>query len=255
MYKYDAGTATAGGEFSDGDDTTVPPIPRTMMEAKWPNMIQRELLNVLAAAGVEPAPNQFDQVVRSIKAMIGAEAGHVGQILTMAGRNAAAAPPGTLFLDGAELNRTAYSELWAWAQQNARIVTDFFWLAELGNRPAFSDGNGSTTFRIPDVRGLFLRWWGGAGAWDSGRTAMTMQQDALQNITGNFQLTTRGGATSSGVFADTQLGSAPEEDQYGSYNRTNEISFNASRVARTAAETRSINAAFPAFIRYKSIAA
>lgn len=68
--------------------------------------------------------------------------------------------------DGRTLSRTAYSELFS------LIGT------------AFGNGDGSTTFNIPDYRGLFLRGWAGGSGRDSGRIYGTIQQSGVPNITG-----------------------------------------------------------------------
>lgn len=61
---------------------------------------------------------------------------------------------GFLFLDGSLINRASYPDLWAYAQAIG-VVDDATWSAGYFGR--FSTGNGSTTFRIPDLRGVFLR--------------------------------------------------------------------------------------------------
>ncbi len=71
--------------------------------------------------------------------------------------------PGTLELDGALLTRTSYPALWAELQARGLVVIDEAWLE--GQTGVASSGNGTTTFRLPDWRGEFLR------AWDHGRGA------------------------------------------------------------------------------------
>lgn len=74
MDKYNDPTATAAGEFTDGDPGTVPPVPRTVLRSIWPNMIQRELLSVLDAGDVDPDPDEFDQVAQAIEQIAAAKA-------------------------------------------------------------------------------------------------------------------------------------------------------------------------------------
>lgn len=57
------------------------------------------------------------------------------------------APVGWLNLNGAEISRTSYGNLWTFAQDNSLIVDESVWAS---NRKKFSTGNGSSTFRIPD---------------------------------------------------------------------------------------------------------
>lgn len=90
------------------------------------------------------------------------------------------APVGTLKLSGALLSRATYARLWAFAQASGAISgTDASWAAgaEYGR---FSPGDGSTTFRIPDLRGYGLRCWDDARGIDSGRLIGTSQVD--QNV-------------------------------------------------------------------------
>lgn len=68
MDQYNDPTAV-NGEFTDGDPLENPPVPRTVLRSVWPNMVQRELLNVLAAAGIEPNAEAFDQVASAIDAI------------------------------------------------------------------------------------------------------------------------------------------------------------------------------------------
>lgn len=254
MYHYVEPTATPEGLFTDGDPLANPPVPRTLFYSKWPNMIQRELLNVLAAAGVDPEQGTFDQVAKSILALCNRAAGHVGELKIMVGAGPSAAPQDFFYPDGPEFNRSTYAELWDWAQEFGRVVPEADWQSNLANRPSFSDGDGATTFRGPDLRGLFWRFLGG-GTWDSGRQAGTMQEDALQNIVGEMnQLRLMDNIVNTSGAFDHVAGSDSDEDFVSGNNGfLHSFSFDASRVVRTATETRAINAAFPAFIRYRSL--
>lgn len=53
--------------------------------------------------------------------------------------------PDTLILDGAQISRATYAELWAWAQENALITAGMF-----------TNGNGTTTFGLPDFRNRYV---------------------------------------------------------------------------------------------------
>ena len=67
----------------------------------------------------------------------------VGFVLPYYGKTA---PPGTLACDGSEISREAYKELFQ----------------VLGTKAGA--GNGSTTFNVPDLRGVFIRGTGGNAA-------------------------------------------------------------------------------------------
>lgn len=66
-------------------------------------------------------------------------------------------PQGSLPLFGGEFSRETYSDLWAWVQQQAGYCkTEAEWQALATNNnnnvPYYSDGDGSTTFRVPSLR-------------------------------------------------------------------------------------------------------
>lgn len=59
-------------------------------------------------------------------------------------------PAGYIKANGALLDRVTYANLWAEAQASGALVSEASWA---NYRGAYSDGDGSTTFRIPDLRG------------------------------------------------------------------------------------------------------
>lgn len=69
------------------------------------------------------------------------------------------APLGWLVEDGREISRVLYADLYNHALSSGMIVTETDWQAYGENRSKFSTGDGSTTFRLPDLLtdGLFLR--------------------------------------------------------------------------------------------------
>lgn len=75
------------------------------------------------------------------------------------------APPGTLACDGSEISREAYSELFA----------------VLGIKAGAGDG--TTTFNLPDLRGLFVRGTGGNAA-----ELGVEQSDAIRDIVGSIEI-------------------------------------------------------------------
>lgn len=86
-------------------------------------------------------------------------------------------PAGTVKVNGALLNRAAYARLWTFAQVAGNVTTDVNW----PNSPGiFSFGDGSTNFRLPDLRGYSLRAWDDGRGIDPGRLAATVQAD--QNL-------------------------------------------------------------------------
>jgi len=99
----------------------------------------------------------------------------VGMVAFFAGN---AAPLGWLKASGQLVSRSTYAALWTFAQASGALVTDAAWLA--GATGSFSQGDGSTTFRLPDLRGEFLRGWDDARGVDSGRSFGSTQSHALQ---------------------------------------------------------------------------
>ena len=75
--------------------------------------------------------------------------------------------PGYLALNGQEVSREDYPNLWAWVQQQVGfLVEESEWqslsTAHNGNVGKYSVGNGSTTFRLPNL-GCWVRGGGEAG--------------------------------------------------------------------------------------------
>ncbi|MFZ2155662.1 MAG: hypothetical protein WAV72_06020, partial [Bradyrhizobium sp.] len=93
----------------------------------------------------------------------------------------------------------------AYAAASGNIVTDASWLA--GNSGAFSTGDLSTTFRIPDARGEFIRGYDDGRGVDSGRALGAHQSESFKDHTHTGTL---GGATivvtSTGVASVLQPG-------------------------------------------------
>ncbi|PZU85218.1 MAG: hypothetical protein DI528_12850 [Shinella sp.] len=85
------------------------------------------------------------------------------------------APPGWISPAGPLLSRTEYPELWAHAQTSGMLAaSDSVWSSS-GLYGLFSPGDGATTFRAPDLRGLFPRVWDAGRGVDSGRAVGTYQ--------------------------------------------------------------------------------
>lgn len=104
---------------------------------------------------------------------------------------------------------------------------------------AFNKGDeGAGNFRLPESRGEFLRGWDHGRGVDVGRAIGSVQLDALQNITGT--LTDANASVATGAF----LYEPVTTDAVSGVGRTlGKVTFDASRVARTAAETRGRNLA------------
>jgi len=77
-----------------------------------------------------------------------------GAVITFAGSTA---PSGYLKCNGAAVSRATYAELYA-------VVGD-----------TYGNGDGSTTFNLPELRGEFVRGWDDSRGVDSGRSLGTSQ--------------------------------------------------------------------------------
>jgi len=137
--------------------------------------------------------------------------------------------PGFLELDGSVKSIAVYPDLAAF----------------LGT--AFNKGDeGAGNFRLPESRGEFLRGWDHGRGVDVDRAIGSSQLDALQNITGQYaanngvQLAATG--TVLGAFIATANGGTQLPNGTASSGVIN-MTFDASRVARTANETRGRNLA------------
>jgi phage-related tail fiber protein len=94
------------------------------------------------------------------------------------------APSGWIKLNGASLSRSTYSNLWTFAQASGNLVTDTAWYSTSATG-SFSQGDGSTTFRLPDFRGEFVRAWDDSRGIDSGRGIGVWQKGSLMAVDNN----------------------------------------------------------------------
>lgn len=63
-------------------------------------------------------------------------------------------PAGELPLLGGIYDRSLYADLWSWANENGLVISESEWQANIldgGKCDKFSDGNSSTTFRVPKL--------------------------------------------------------------------------------------------------------
>lgn len=154
----------------------------------------------------------------------------VGSVIFFA-RNTA--PTGWLKANGAAVSRTTYATLFT----------------AIGT--TFGVGDGTTTFNVPDMRGYFPRGWVDNGSIDSGRAFGSTQTDALQGHNHEyFAGNTAGGAFnispySGGISQSQALAGLANPNQVADV--INSPSYGTARVA---SETRPVNVAFLACIKY-----
>jgi len=149
-----------------------------------------------------------------------------GSIIMHAGSSA---PSGYLLCDGANVSRTTYADLFA-------VIGE-----------TFGPGDGSTTFNLPDFRGIFPRGAGTNGTLGSvGGSVGDYQDFAIENITGQFVIRKRDAGDSvaygsSGAFAITTGTLTNTVVKSTDTSISDVITFNASNVVNTDSETRSAN--------------
>lgn len=164
----------------------------------------------------------------------------VGTIITSASINI---PEGFLLCDGSAISISAYINLYN----------------VIGN--AYGNGNGSTTFNIPDLRGEFIRGTDNGRGVDAGRQIGSNQSDAMRNLTGTYYgaLDGEGGYSAfctggaAGVFtgggAITQIRNASSYEMK-QINGKNGFIFDASRQVPIASEFRPRNVSVNFYIKY-----
>lgn len=156
-------------------------------------------------------------------------------------------PTGWVFLDGSLLQRQqngADTPLWEYVKNYYKRVDDSL---RAQNPGAFTNGNGSSNYRLPDMSGLFVRGVGG-----NSDALGALQGDAIRNITGqtiaiSSSATDPSGAptgvfSTSGDRGNNRIGAGGGEDSYSQV-------FDASTVVPTANENRPLNIAWNFIIR------
>ena len=88
------------------------------------------------------------------------------------------APSGYLITGGQLVSRSTYASLWTFAQASGNLVSEVVWTA--GQYGSFSSGDGSTTFRLPQYGGYFLRALDNGNGIDPSRAIGTVQANQNQ---------------------------------------------------------------------------
>lgn len=140
--------------------------------------------------------------------------------------------PGYLALNGQEVNREDYPNLWAWVQQQVGfLVEESEWQsisdAHNGNVGKYSVGNGTSTFRLPNL-GCWVRGGGEAGT----ATGVGGNLDAgLPNIEGNISESSVGAFQGAVPVSEGALQAVDIKNTSASYTSNNQgfnIHFDAS---------------------------
>ena len=234
-------------------------VPPTYPGPDWFNIIQSELLAILAAAGISPDKASNVQLLAAMRVLFldasqnGADIQDKAAFLQNLGLGAGAPPIGIPFF-------------WPLAAMPNTVMDEWANMVFLKpNGASFSAAEYPklakvwTGLVIPEMRGEFLRIWDDGRGVDAGRALLSAQLDALQNITGSFSAATAGVAQLSvfvngGVgafYPGTQTTSPPNATATTGNDRVSTMYFDAGRVARTSTETRSRNIAFNFLVRAK----
>lgn len=153
-------------------------------------------------------------------------------------------PPGYVPADGQTLQRSAYPDLWAAISSNfLNSVTEAQWNTQSSNargsfyynRGSYSLGDGSTTFRVPDLNGgqtgsIANTFLNGSAPSLSGNVGQ-VRESAAPNITGSFfTMTTNGdAANAAGSFYLNGQDAGTTTTNLSGADRADRISFDASR--------------------------
>lgn len=235
-------------------------VPPTFPGPDWFNIIQSELINILRAAGLDPDKMDNTQILAALKKLFLSRSNPFGDIKA----------------DGAAAIATALSNL-GLASGAPAIGIPFFWPSTAMPNTVLTEWSGmvflkmnDATFsasqypvlakvwpglKLTDCRGEFIRIADDGRGVDAGRTLLSAQADALQNITGTIgrlqllQNSVQDGALFTVGSNIMSKGLVPSSDGTG-YGSTS-FDFDASRVARTATETRPRNIAFNLLVRAK----
>lgn len=149
----------------------------------------------------------------------------VGNIVYRASTNI---PGNMLICNGAAISRTTYATLFK----------------DIGT--TFGEGDGSTTFNIPDLRGVVIRGLDQGRGLDPDRKLGSYQEDAQQNITGEIGQFNNLAAylgTPEGAFSIHNFGPQIGIKTTSATDNWITIDFDASKQVRTADEVRMKNVA------------
>ncbi|MBR8322236.1 MULTISPECIES: phage tail protein [Burkholderia cepacia complex] len=108
---------------------------------------------------------------------------------------------GFLKANGTLVNRADYPALWAYAQASGTLVSDDEWSKERWG--CFSTGDGSTTFRLPELRGEFIRCWDDGRSIDKDR-AIGSRQDSANRWHGHGASASEVGDHAHSAWTDAQ---------------------------------------------------
>ena len=161
--------------------------------------------------------------VAQLRDRMNAEGLPMGQVLWWGGARSAIATR-MAALDGQTLNRADYPALWGFVSSGGYpLVSEADWLAAPTKRASFSSGNGSTTFRMPDLNGKQASSIGavtvrGDGAYSAGAPGLVQESQ-------NIEHTHSGSVSQDGAHTHTIGGTA---DYAGEHSHSSGVLFSGS---------------------------
>jgi microcystin-dependent protein len=205
--------------------STSPPL--TVVTPEWLNSLQEEIMNVIESSGLsilDQSDDTQDQLLTALRLITSLP---IGSILPYgAGTN----PNGFLICDGSAISRSTYASLYA--------VIGTVW----------GVGDGSTTFNIPDLQGIFLRGVGSHGSLqDANGTAFSGTLGSYQND--NFQSHVhflQNIAVTGSAAGSYSIGAGA----FAAINHTTPLSDGINGTPRTGVETNPANAGINYIIKY-----
>lgn len=230
---YDDTTHKWISSLPDSVEGTVDPEPETLMQRD-----SQGRTKVADPEDEEDAANKswVTEQVNALGEAVASAGVPPGAIQTFAMDSA---PDGWLKANGAEVSRETYADLFV----------------AIGT--TYGNGDGSTTFELPDLRGEFLRYWDDGRGVDSGRVLGSSQGHAFgshshtQNYTNRIRRLSHDGSTSPPISVSVPLSgtNAPISGQGGG-DGLELRNATASTSSSGGAETRPRNVALLACIKY-----
>jgi microcystin-dependent protein len=174
-FPFDEATGQPGdGSTPWRNSDPIAGIEGSIAPAEAFNDTQREIANAidgLLGDGTEGSGQDVADLTQLLQAIqsVGALTGEM-KLWT-----STVAPTGWLFVNGATVLRADHPNLWAHAQGSGMLHGD-------DSEPGmFGPGDGSTTFKLPDVRGRFIRALDQAAGVDAARTIGSFQDQEIQH--------------------------------------------------------------------------
>jgi phage-related tail fiber protein len=201
----------------------------TIPGAYWYHMMTEELRAVVIAGGLAEDAAVLTQVRDAIAAMIAAATTAspfpAGSVVFV---GQGSAPTGFLKANGAVVSQTTYAALFA------------------AYGTAFNTGGeGAGNFRLPDLRGEFVRGWDDSRGIDTSRVLGSLQLDALQGHWHELRADGTGAGSGGGYMGLQSGGSSLMAQAVKAL-----VSDGTNGTPRIAAESRPRNVAFLACVKY-----